>query len=51
LDGPAEHHRVEAMEDTIERSQVHATFVIERRYPVAVAAVWHAPSDNDSRDQ
>jgi uncharacterized protein YndB with AHSA1/START domain len=34
-----------------ERSQIHATFVIERTYPVPVAAVWHALSDNDARDQ
>ena len=39
------------MNDTIERSQTHATFVIERTYPVPVAAVWHALSDNDARDQ
>jgi uncharacterized protein YndB with AHSA1/START domain len=36
---------------TIERSQTHATFVIERTYPVPVEAVWHALSDNDARDQ
>ena len=34
-----------------ERSQIHATFVIERTYPVPVGAVWHALSDNDARDQ
>src|SRR4051812_49629827 len=39
------------MNDTAERSQAHATFVIERTYPVAVDAVWHALSDNDARDQ
>jgi uncharacterized protein YndB with AHSA1/START domain len=39
------------MNDTIEHSQAHATFVIERTYPVPVAAVWHALSDNDARDQ
>jgi uncharacterized protein YndB with AHSA1/START domain len=39
------------MSDTIERSQVHATFVIERAYPVPVSAVWHALSVNDARDQ
>jgi hypothetical protein len=27
------------MSDTIERSQIHATFVIERAYPVPVEAV------------
>jgi uncharacterized protein YndB with AHSA1/START domain len=36
---------------TTERSQTHATFVIERTYPVAVDAVWHALSDNAARDQ
>jgi len=39
------------MNDTTERSQTHATFVIERTYPVPVADVWHALSDNDARDQ
>jgi|SRR5450755_1542366 len=39
------------MSDTTERSQAHATFVIERAYPVAAAAVWHALSDNHARDQ
>jgi len=39
------------MSDTTERSQTHATFVIERNYPVPVSAVWHALSDNDARDQ
>jgi uncharacterized protein YndB with AHSA1/START domain len=38
------------MSDTIERSEIHATFVIERSYPVPVGAVWHALSDNDARD-
>jgi uncharacterized protein YndB with AHSA1/START domain len=37
--------------DDTQRSQIHATFVIERTYPVPVAAVWHALSDNDARDQ
>lgn len=32
-------------------SEVHATFVIERTYPVPVAAVWHALSDSHARDQ
>src|SRR5204863_5383783 len=46
------HHRgVNDMDGTIERSQTHATFVIERTYPVPVEAVWHALSDNDARDQ
>ena len=39
------------MNETTERSQTHATFVIERTYPVPVEAVWHALSDNDARDQ
>jgi uncharacterized protein YndB with AHSA1/START domain len=39
------------MSNTIERSQTHATFVIERSYPAPVSAVWHALSDNDARDQ
>ena len=39
------------MSDIIERSQTHATFVVERSYPVPVNAVWHALSDNDARDQ
>lgn len=39
------------MMNTVERSQTHATFVIERTYPVSVKAVWHALSDNDARDQ
>lgn len=39
------------MNNVTERSQVHATFVIERTYPVPVEAVWHALSDADARDQ
>jgi uncharacterized protein YndB with AHSA1/START domain len=39
------------MSDTIERSQIHATFVIERSYRASVDAVWHALSDNDARSQ
>ena len=39
------------MSDTIERSHTHATFVIERSYPVPVSAVWHALSNNEARDQ
>jgi uncharacterized protein YndB with AHSA1/START domain len=39
------------MDDSSERSETHATFVIERTYPVAVGAVWHALSDDDARDQ
>ena len=30
------------MNNVTERSQIHATFVIERTYPVPVEAVWHA---------
>ena len=37
------------MSDTIERSQTHATFVIERNYDAPVDAVWRALSDNDAR--
>jgi uncharacterized protein YndB with AHSA1/START domain len=39
------------MSDTIERSQTHATFVIERTFPVPLAQVWQALSDNDARNQ
>jgi uncharacterized protein YndB with AHSA1/START domain len=39
------------MSEIIQRSQTHATFVIERAYPVPITAVWHALSDNDARDQ
>ena len=39
------------MSEIIERSQTHATFVVERNYPVPVHAVWHALSDNTARDQ
>jgi len=35
----------------MQRSQTHATFVIERTYAAPIAAVWHALSDNDARDQ
>ncbi|TDE95048.1 ATPase [Occultella glacieicola] len=38
------------MDTQIERSQTHATFVIERTYPAAPERVWHALSDNDARD-
>jgi uncharacterized protein YndB with AHSA1/START domain len=38
------------MSDTIERSQTHATFVIERTYDASVDAVWHALSDTDARE-
>jgi uncharacterized protein YndB with AHSA1/START domain len=39
------------MIDAIERSQIHATFVVERIYPAPVADVWHALSDNDARNR
>jgi uncharacterized protein YndB with AHSA1/START domain len=39
------------MSDTIERSQTHATFVIEHSYRAPLARVWHALSDNDARNQ
>src|SRR5919198_6226755 len=39
------------MSNTIHRSQTHATFVLERSYPVTVEAVWHALSDNAAREQ
>jgi len=39
------------MNDIIERSQTHATFVIERTFHVPLGNVWHALSDNDARDQ
>jgi uncharacterized protein YndB with AHSA1/START domain len=39
------------MSNTIQHSQVHATFVLERTFPVAVEAVWHALSDSHARDQ
>jgi uncharacterized protein YndB with AHSA1/START domain len=38
------------MKDAITRSQAHATFAIERTYPVPVAAVWHALSDRAARE-
>jgi uncharacterized protein YndB with AHSA1/START domain len=39
------------MNDITQRSQAHATFVLERSYRVPVASVWHALSDNDARAQ
>lgn len=39
------------MTETSQRSQTHATFVVERSYPVPVRAVWNALSDNHARDQ
>jgi uncharacterized protein YndB with AHSA1/START domain len=39
------------MNETVERSQTHATFVVERDYTAPLDRVWHALSDNDARDQ
>ena len=39
------------MNETLQRSQTHATFVIERTFPVPVQRVWHALSDSAARDQ
>jgi uncharacterized protein YndB with AHSA1/START domain len=39
------------MNEIGERSQIHATFVIERDYDAPLDRVWHALSDNDARDQ
>jgi uncharacterized protein YndB with AHSA1/START domain len=39
------------MNTTSEHSQTHATFVVERSYPVPIERVWHALSDNAARDQ
>ncbi len=39
------------MTETIERTETHATFVIERDYPAPVDAVWHALSAEEARDQ
>jgi uncharacterized protein YndB with AHSA1/START domain len=36
---------------TIDRSQTHATFVIERTFAAPVDKVWYALSDNAARDQ
>ena len=38
------------MKEAVKHSQAHATFVIERTYPVPVAAVWHALSDGAARE-
>jgi uncharacterized protein YndB with AHSA1/START domain len=38
------------MTSTTERSETHATFVIERTYPVPLAQVWHALSDTHARE-
>ncbi len=39
------------MSDTIERSQTHSTFVIERSIEAPVPRVWRALSDTGERDQ
>ena len=39
------------MSDISERSETHATFVLERSYPVSTAKVWHALTDNAARDE
>ena len=38
------------MNEICERSQVHATFVIERDFDAPLDRVWHALSDSDARD-
>jgi len=40
----------DTMEQT-ERSETHATFVIERDYPTPLDDVWHALSDTEARNQ
>jgi uncharacterized protein YndB with AHSA1/START domain len=42
---------VNEVNEAIERSETHATFVIERSYPAPLEAVWQALSDNDARNQ
>lgn len=39
------------IQDTTERSQTHAPFVVERDYNAPVERVWQALSDNGARDQ
>jgi uncharacterized protein YndB with AHSA1/START domain len=39
------------MNEISERSQIHATFVIERDFGAPLDRVWHALSDSDARDQ
>ena len=39
------------MTDTVQRTQTHATFVVERTYDAPVERVWHALSDTDARAQ
>jgi uncharacterized protein YndB with AHSA1/START domain len=40
-----------SVNETSQRSQTHATFVIERTFPVPLQRVWYALSDNAARDQ
>ena len=39
------------MKNTIERSEAHATFTIDRTMPAPIERVWHALSDNEARTQ
>jgi uncharacterized protein YndB with AHSA1/START domain len=39
------------MNEISERSQIHATFVIERDFDAPLDRVWHALSDSAARDQ
>ena len=39
------------MNEISERSQIHATFVIERDFDTPLDRVWHALSDSDARDR
>jgi len=39
------------MTDTVQLSQTHATFVVERTYDAPVERVWHALSDSEARDE
>ena len=40
-----------AANNTSTHSQTHATFVIERTFPIPLQRVWYALSDNAARDQ
>jgi uncharacterized protein YndB with AHSA1/START domain len=39
------------MNEITERSQIHATFVIEREFDAPLQRVWHALSESDARDR
>jgi uncharacterized protein YndB with AHSA1/START domain len=39
------------MTDTVERSQTHATFVVERTYSAPLDRVWHALTDTNARNE